>query len=123
MRFAEFLEFYVFELSTCQLLLYCLAMNKNDVLLPEHCSAKVEGEECQLAPSYIVSVRSHDGEYMVAVVCNDHKYALETRLVAMQEANKLPQGRIHFQPVKAVVTDCITHIDEDHIGLNDKIKE
>jgi hypothetical protein len=60
---------------------------------------------------------------MVAVICNDHKYALETQLVAMQKANKLPQGRIHFQPVKAVVTNCITRIDEDHIGLKDKIQE
>ena len=98
-------------------------MKKDDVLLPEHCSAKVEGEKCQLAPSYIISVKSHEGEYMLAVVCNDHKSALETRLVAMQEANKIPQGSIHFQPVKAVITDCVTGIDEDHIELNNKIQE
>jgi hypothetical protein len=99
------------------------AMKKDDVLLPEHCSAKVEGEECQLAPSYIISVKSHEGEYMLALVCNDHKCALEMRLVAMQEANKIPQGSIHFQPVKAVVTDCVTGIDEDYIELNDKTQE
>ncbi len=98
-------------------------MKKDDVNLPEHCSAKVEGEECQLAPSYIISVKSHQGEYMLAVVCNDHKSALQTRLVAMQEANKIPQGSIHFQPVKAVVTDCVTGIDEDYIELNDKTQE
>ncbi|MDP8888952.1 MAG: hypothetical protein M3M89_04920 [Thermoproteota archaeon] len=98
-------------------------MKKDDVLLPEHCSAKVEGEKCQLAPSYIVSVKSHEGEYMLAVVCNDHKYALETRLVAMQEANKIPRGNIHFESVKAVVTDCVTGIDEDYIELNDKTQE
>jgi hypothetical protein len=98
-------------------------MKKDDVLLPEHCSAKVEGEKCQLAPSFIISVKSHEGEYMLAVVCNDHKCALETRLVAMQEANKIPQGSIHFQSVKAVVTDCIIGIDEDYIELNDKTQE
>ena len=98
-------------------------MKKDDVNLPEHCSAKVKGEECQLAPSYIISVKSHQGEYMLAVVCNDHKCALETQLVAMQEANKIPQGSIHFQPVKAVVTDCVTGIDEDYIELNDKTQE
>jgi hypothetical protein len=93
------------------------------VLLPEHCSAKIEGEECQLAPSYVVSVESDEGEYMLAVVCNDHKSALEARLVAMQEAKKIPQGSIHFQPVKAVVTDCVTGIDEDYIELNEKKQE
>jgi hypothetical protein len=92
------------------------------MLLPEHCSAKVEGEECKLAPSYIISVKSHDGEYMVAMVCDDHKSVLEPRLVSMQEANKIPQGSIHFQPVKAVVTDCVTSINEDYIELKLKDK-
>jgi hypothetical protein len=98
-------------------------MKKDVVLLPEHCSAKADGEECQLAPSYIISVKSHEGEYMLAVVCTDHKCELETRLVAMQEANKIPPGSIDFQPIKAVTTDCITGIDEDHIELDDKIQE
>ncbi|MDQ3948128.1 MAG: hypothetical protein M3218_03285 [Thermoproteota archaeon] len=91
--------------------------------MPTHCSAKVEGDECQLAPSYLISVKSHEDEYMLAVVCNDHKSALEARLVAMQEANKIPQGSIHFQPVKTVVTDCVTGIDADYIELNDKTQE
>ncbi len=93
---------------------------EDNVLLPEHCSAKVEGEECQLPPSYVVSVKSHDGEYMLAVVCDDHKSAFEARLATMQEANKIPQGTIHFQRVKAVVTDCVTGISEGYIELNDK---
>jgi hypothetical protein len=98
-------------------------MKKCDMLFPEHCSAQVEGEECQLAPSYVISVKSDEGEYMLAVVCNDHKSALEARLVAMQKANKIPQGSIRFQPVKAVVTDCVTGINEDYIELNDKTQQ
>jgi hypothetical protein len=87
------------------------------VLLPEHCSAKVDGRECQLAPSYVVSVKSQEGEYMLAVVCDDHKSGLEARLVAMQEENRIPQGMMHFQPVKAVVTDCVMGMNEDYIEL------
>jgi hypothetical protein len=88
-----------------------------NVLLPEHCSAKVDGEECQLAPSYVVSVKSNEGEYMLAVVCGDHKGGIEARLIEMQKENKVPQGRIHFQPVKAVVTDCVMGINEDYVDL------
>jgi hypothetical protein len=51
------------------------------------------------------------------VVCDGHKSALEGRLIAMQEEDKLPQGRINFQPVKAVVTDCVMGINEDYIEL------
>lgn len=87
------------------------------MLLPEHCSAKVDGQECQLTPSYIVSVKSHEGEYMLAVVCDDHKSGLDARLVEMQRENKIPQGKIHFQPVKAVVTDCVMGMNEDYVEL------
>ena len=91
------------------------------VLLPEHCSAKIDGEECQLAPSYVVSVKSPEGEYMLAVVCDDHKSGIEARLVAMQKEGRVPQGKIHFQPVKAVVTDCVMGANEDYIDLELKL--
>ncbi|HJS68128.1 MAG TPA: hypothetical protein VJ730_01795 [Nitrososphaera sp.] len=87
------------------------------MLLPEHCSAKVDGQECQLPPSYVVSVKSHEGEYMLAVVCDDHKSGIQSRLVALQKENRIPQGKIHFQPVKAVVTDCVMGINDDYVDL------
>ena len=87
------------------------------MLLPKHCSAKVDGEECKLAPSHVVSVKSQEGEYMLAVVCDDHKGGLEARLIAMQNEGKVPHGKIHFQPVKTVVTECITGMNEDFIEL------
>ncbi len=85
--------------------------------MPERCCAKVDGQECKLAPSHVVSVKSPEGEYMLAVVCDDHKSGLEARLIAMQRENKIPQGRIHFQTVKAVVTDCVMGINDDYIEL------
>ncbi len=88
------------------------------VILPEECSAKVDGEACHLAPEYVVSVKSNEGEeYMLAVVCGDHKNGIEARLVTMQKENKIPQGRIQFQPIKAVVTDCVTGMNEDYVEL------
>ena len=93
------------------------------MLLPEHCSAKIEGKECLMAPSYVISVKLHESEYMFAVVCEDHKSALEARLVAMQEEKKIPQGSIHFDPVKPVVTDCVMHLNEDYIELNERSRQ
>ncbi|HJU34621.1 MAG TPA: hypothetical protein VJ695_05835 [Nitrososphaera sp.] len=89
------------------------------MLLPEQCSARIEGEKCRLPPSYVISIKSHEGEYMLAVVCDDHKNAFEVRLTTMQEANKIPQGTIHFQRVKTVVTDCINGNNEDYDDSND----
>jgi hypothetical protein len=87
------------------------------VLLPKRCSIKVEGQECQLAPSYIVSVSSYEGEYMLAVVCDDHRSVLEQRLIAMQKASQIPQGKIIFQPVKMLATDCLMGMNDDYVDL------
>ena len=54
---------------------------------------------------------------MLAVVCEGHKSGLEARLIAMQKEGKVPDGRIQFQSVKAVVTDCITGMTEDYVEL------
>jgi hypothetical protein len=87
------------------------------MLLPEHCAVKIDGQECLLAPSYVVSVSSGDGEYMLAVVCDHHKSALEERLMAMQSSNKIPAGKIKFEPTKAVVTDCMIGMNEDYVDM------
>ena len=87
------------------------------MLLPAHCSIKRDGEECQYPPSYVVSIASQDGEYMVTVVCDHHKATLAERLIAMQKENKMPQGEIKFQPIKAVVTDCIVGMYDDYIDI------
>jgi hypothetical protein len=87
------------------------------MLLPEHCSIKVEGRECLLAPSFVISVSSQEGEYMLAVVCDDHRTVLEEHLVAMQKAKRIPPGKIVFQPVKMVATDCIMGMNDDYVDL------
>lgn len=85
--------------------------------MPETCSAKVNDVPCCLPPTYIFSIASHDGEYMVTVVCDDHKEAIERRLANMQRAGKVPSGKIHMQPVKAVVTNCVKGIEEDYVEI------
>lgn len=108
------LPFYKSKFSYCYI---GLSAAENHMLLPEHCSAKVDGQACRLAPSYVVSVKSHEGEYMLAVVCDSHKNGIEARLVAMQKESRIPQGKIRFQPVKAVMTDCVIGMNEDYVEL------
>jgi hypothetical protein len=62
-------------------------------------------------------VQSDDEEYMMAVVCDDHRKVLEQRLPAMQKEDKIPKGKLRFQSVRTVGTDCITGLNEDYIDL------
>jgi hypothetical protein len=94
-----------------------LSGSARGVLLPDHCSIRADGRGCQLPPSYVVSVTSEEGEYMLTVVCDDHRTDLEEKLTAMQKAEKIPKGRIRFESIKTVATDCVMGINEDYIDV------
>jgi len=76
-----------------------------------------DGQECQLPPNFAVSMRTEDGEYLLATVCEEHKRPLEKRLLLMQKENKMVQGKIIFEPIKTVVTDCIIGLNDDFVDL------
>jgi hypothetical protein len=82
------------------------------MLLPERCSLRINGDICQLPTSYIVSINSQSGEYMIAAVCSSHMKKLENRLHVMQL-----EGNIKFQPLKMVTTNCIKGINDDYIEI------
>lgn len=54
---------------------------------------------------------------MLAVVCDEHREIFGQKLSAMQKQGKLPSGKISFEPVKSVVTDCIVGINEDYVDI------
>lgn len=54
---------------------------------------------------------------MLAVVCDDHKSIMEARLMEMQKSNKIPPGKIKFEQIKAVATDCIVGLNDDYIEV------
>jgi hypothetical protein len=87
------------------------------MLLPERCSLRINGDICQLPTSYIVSINSQSGEYMIAVVCSSHMKKLENRLHVMQLEGSVPEGNIKFQPLKMVTTNCIKGITDDYIEI------
>jgi hypothetical protein len=63
--------------------------------------------DCPMPPSYIVSVTDNEEEYMIAVVCQDHRDQMEKWLKALQSQRKIPQGKAKFQEIDLIVTDCI----------------
>jgi hypothetical protein len=80
--------------------------------LPKTCSFRDKDFDCPLPPSYVVSVVNNGEEYMIAVVCQDHRDQMENWLKAMQSVGKIPQGKAKFQEIKLVVTDCIRGSDD-----------
>ena len=89
--------------------------NDFNMALPKTCSFRANDDDCPLPPSYIVSVGDDSEEYMIAVVCQDHRDQMEKRLKAMQSVGKIPQGKAKFQDIKLVITDCIRDTDDDSL--------
>ncbi|MGC1931310.1 MAG: hypothetical protein WA667_20255 [Candidatus Nitrosopolaris sp.] len=98
-------------------ILYC--NNDFSMALPKTCSFRDKDVDCPLPPSYIISVADNGEEYMIAVVCQDHRDQMEKWLKAMQSVRKIPQGKAKFQEVKLVVTDCIRDTDDNSFLLSD----
>ena len=83
------------------------------LLIPDKCSIKDKQGDCPNPPSYIVSIMHDSGEYMVGVVCDDHKGSMERHLNKMQENGKLPKGAIKFVQLRPVGTDCVVNYPDD----------
>ena len=81
--------------------------NDISMTLPRKCSFRDEHLDCPLPPSYIISVTDNEEEYMIAVVCKDHRDQMEKWLKALQSLRKIPQGKAKFQEIDLIVTDCI----------------
>ena len=76
-------------------------------MVPERCSISIKGRACTLPPSRIVSIISRDEEYMIGLVCSDHVLLMKTKALSMQNSGKLGMGKIKFQKIKPVMTDCV----------------
>jgi hypothetical protein len=92
------------------------------VLLPQRCSLIIKGDVCGHPPSFIVSVNDKNDQYMIGVVCEEHTKQMGKQLESMQQTGKVPEGAIHFQPLKTVSTNCIRGSDEDYMEVESKRK-
>jgi hypothetical protein len=67
----------------------------------------IKGRICSMPPSHIVSILSDNEEYMIGLVCSDHVSLMESKATAMQNSGKINKGKIRFQRIKPVMTDCV----------------
>jgi hypothetical protein len=81
-------------------------------MLPDRCSIKDKNGDCPNPPSFVVSISHDSGEYMVGLVCEEHRETMENRLIKMRKDSDLLNGTIKFDPLKPVVTDCVTNYPE-----------
>lgn len=82
-------------------------------MLPDRCSIKDKEGDCPNPPSYVVSIMHDSGEYMVGVVCKEHRSQMESRLEVMQNNGDMPKGSIKFVELKPVGTDCVANYPDD----------
>lgn len=86
-------------------------------MVPERCSIMTKGRTCNMPPSHIVSILSENEEYMIGLVCSDHILLMKSKTLSMQKSGKIDNGRIRFQKIKPVMTDCVLNQNNmDHAG-------
>jgi hypothetical protein len=78
----------------------------------------IKGRICSMPPSHIVSILSDNEEYMIGLVCSDHVSLMESKATAMQNSGKINKGKIRFQRIKPVMTDCV--LNQNNNDKSDK---
>ncbi|MFN3654259.1 MAG: hypothetical protein ACK4TO_02905 [Candidatus Nitrosotenuis sp.] len=86
-------------------------------MLPDRCSVKQKGKQCVNPPEFVISVKADSGEYMVGVTCEAHKNTLSEKLLSLQKQRKILNGKIKFEKLKAVGTDCVKASPDDLLQL------
>ena len=50
---------------------------------------------------------------MVGITCEKHKGTVSSKIAELQMNDKVPQGKLQFEKLKSVGTDCVrTDVDE-----------
>ena len=81
--------------------------------LPTTCSFSYQNTQCNLPPSYILSIISN-GEDLIGVSCIEHLEPIKYKIKKLQENKALPYGKLKVEKVKMVSTNCIKGSKEDY---------
>ena len=93
-------------------------LNKRKIMLPERCSVKQNNKDCVNPPEYVIEVIHDEETYMVGITCQAHKNIVSTKILELQTTGKIPTGKLQFEKLKAVGTDCVRIDPDDLIQLD-----
>lgn len=81
--------------------------------LPKKCSFFTQDTQCDMPPSYILSVIEKE-EYLIGVSCLEHLEAIKSKIKKLQQTKSIPNGRLNIDNIKMVSTNCIKGSPEDY---------
>ena len=81
--------------------------------LPKKCSFFTQDTQCDMPPSYILSVIENE-EYLIGVSCLEHLEAIKYKIKKLQQTKSIPNGRLNIDNIKMVSTNCIKGSPEDY---------
>ena len=87
-------------------------------MLPDRCSVKQSGKDCVNPPEYVIEIVHGDDSYMVGITCEKHKGSVSSKIAELQMNDKVPQGKLQFEKLKSVGTDCVRIDPEELIQLD-----
>ncbi len=87
------------------------------MLLPDKCSIREGSKDCVNPPKYVITVISNDDEFMLGITCEKHKTSVFSKIGSLQNHGKIPKGKIKFENLKSVQTDCVRGDPDDLIQL------
>ncbi len=86
-------------------------------MLPDRCSVSRGGKRCPSPPEFVVSVADGPDEYMIGVACGAHRRAIGGRAEELQKQGRMPPGRVRFERLRAVGTDCVRGDPDDLVAI------
>ena len=81
--------------------------------LPAKCSFSYQNTQCNLPPSYVLSIISNE-ESLIGVSCIDHLELIKYKIEKLQTKKSLPNGKLKIENIKLVSTNCIKGYKEDY---------
>tara|TARA_B100000959_G_scaffold281944_1_gene347249 strand:- start:2994 stop:3257 length:264 start_codon:yes stop_codon:yes gene_type:complete len=83
-------------------------------MLPDRCSVKHSGKDCVNPPEFVIEIIHENDSFMVGITCNKHKNIISEKIIELQSKGKIPKGKLQFEKLKSVGTDCV-RIDSDEL--------